>query len=356
MSDYLQNERARVIESLRKLITCLNIEMLDLSKTSLPLEVYSYLPENECFVHTGREISRIALENGKLNSSTLSTFSNQRYTSLFPFYIGGANYLAAGYSTGIELANLTETEENRCIEVKTDKNTLSGFHSLGIWSLSSEPYDCLLVAAHSDIGVIGVPLEELCGDGVVEINFNDPSQEKYRLYEKKKDDDHVRIAIAENRLYVAEGCELFTIAHKENKTAREGFVERYYHTYSQPITALGNEITTGTIYSATLGGDIFKKGELYYPTKLLTFVTKIIPGKYDKDDGVFYQGKINNNISPLFFSNGKKDRIVSPPGATVLDFFPRKEGLWMLTAEEVLFSGALGAVKVKLPKGGRLIC
>ncbi|MEK6845742.1 MAG: hypothetical protein AABY26_03205, partial [Nanoarchaeota archaeon] len=345
--DYLSGNREKVVESLRKLMANLKVEAPDWSKTVHSLEVYSDLPENECFAQVGKEIWRVSLKNGALEGGELQ-MPRREYTSFFQFNVGEASYLAAGYPTersgrkycsGITVANLKETEENRSIKVIMEEDTKRGFQSLGIWAISPEPYQCLLVAAHSDIGIIGVPLEELCGDGYVKIDLNNLSQKRYLLYEKNKSrEEHIRMTIAGERLYVAEGCKLFTIAQPdgERKKSPESFIKQLYHTYSQPVTALGRD-SHETIYTATLGGNLFEGKELYYHAEWLTLVTKIVPGTYNAEEGIFYQGKINNSISPVFFTDGKTERVISPSDVTVLDFSPRKGYLWMLTSEEVLF-------------------
>lgn len=241
------------------------------------------------------------LTNSPTANSTASTLRlpSHRYVGLHSFRIEGVPYLAAGYSSGVIVVNTHDQDEHK--HLIFDRNNTSKFNSICHTGKSLE--DTILWGAHSNLGVLRLPIQDLLSDN---INSHD------YLITLGKSPSYVqplRLCVSQDKVFASTGSTVYHYNHSHQKF--------------NPLSDFEDDIISAicvqntTLYSGTTSGKIYRDGTLWHnvgnPTSAIGKIIAL------PDQNILFTTLTGNLSGPLQWTDGQKTIVVSPPLSQVHD-------------------------------------
>ena len=287
---------------------------------------------NRYIAATDQVISKLEKVNGQ-NDRLIAqpVCQGHHYTGITGFEVGRIKYVAAGYSRGIDIINLNE-EEKKKIGIDQaligNVNLTSGFKCLQMIRTGPMNMDQALVATHSQLGIIVVPLEKLLEerliiDGLSPLLLVRSSSEQQINPQPypQLNSQPLRAKVKGDQIYYSIGRKLYSIQLTgENKVQ--------LHEYPESITAL--EAGLSGVYVGTIGGKIYHDQELVfdycnYNSSILNLGGTDIGGT----PGVLFNLSTKGLISRIYFLNVLETEEVSTQQA--INFKNDGQNLFSLT-------------------------
>lgn len=330
--DFMRREQGRVRDSLDALV--LELKKIEPTITWPLRKVVPPRNDNstelpEIFISDGRQVKKL-FRGGEWSSENI-VLPREDYTSLSGITMGETNpirYLLVGYRTkqspsgkvaGIYLQNLGEPEFRHIVVDMNSSQRDSGFQSPQFIRTGESDYDFTLVAAHSEFGVIKVPLDEFVGTTELRIGLNDKD---HVLFRKPQDNpSHLRLCAGERGIYFANGKKIYL---SEDLIHFEKVFE-----LPADVNAI---VSREQVYCGTTDGRIFRDAELFFNLRDINFsIERIFEGAHQGRKGIFFNTYGNNHHERIYFTDGSVKEMVTPSIVGAADFRMSGDSAYYIT-------------------------
>lgn len=328
-NQFTNQKEFRALSAMRELYGSLIRDKTELKISQGPLCGKTSFPSKESYHEEVRsETSTLYVAGDKkvvvVNSSGTVNLPlpPHRYEGLYAFRMETVPYITAGYSTGIIIINTQDkVEEKKTIHLNLQNlpHPHSKFKTIGHTGNTLE--DAILWAAHSDYGILQVPLCELLrGDLSVK------PEDEHILPVGKNDSGPSRLYIAGDKVYASKGSTVYQFdSHRKT-------FDVIYTLKGERISSLA--VKDSAIFAGTMSGKIYQSETLWHDIGNVTAtIAKIVPVE---NDNVLFTTVTNNLYGPLRLAHGAKSISISPSAfASVSDFQVRNGKFFTVEDREI---------------------
>lgn len=256
-------------------------------------------------------------------------FPEQKYQGIHTFRIEGISYIAAGYTSGINIQNISTNREEQIPEQKSiivDRPQLySKFNHIIHTGTTIE--DMVLWSAHSDLGIIKIPIKDLLQTRIKVVQHS--SHYIYQLQEinsNNSNKNHIRLTTNhKEQIYASCNSQVYFFDQASN-------LFREHHSIpNEKISALA--ATESSIFTGTTSGKMYCNGRIYGDTKETTSkIIKIIP---QNENYIFFSTQTAGLNGPLNMIHNSHQRYYPPTLIPIDDFQLRNNELFTLSEGKI---------------------